>query len=239
MVKAIDRGYTKANIGTLFFEADADRWDPKAAPNKETRLLAALEAMRESEEDEASKALLRLAAIVLGSGAPDGLFSPETSWYQPLRDALAADGWEYDVEQKQLVSTIPGVSVAVESSALEESLREAGQAEAAGHYRQALEAFGKGSWASANSQLRSLLESLLPGLAEIVSGKRPKEVQAAIDVLQAKDFLVEGENSVLRGLWSLTQPRGSHPGLSSEAEARYRLMMVTAQCRFLLERLAD
>ena len=83
------------------------------------------------------------------------------------------------------------------------------------------------------------LKSLLPSLAEIVAGKRPKEVQAALDNLQAEDFLVEGENSALRGLWSLSQPRGSHPGLSSESEARFRLMAVTAHCRFLLERLPD
>lgn len=239
LIKAINQGYTKAKIGTLLLEVNADRWDPKAGPNKETRLQGALDAMRESGEEEASKSVLRLAATVLNEGAGDGPFSHEAGWFEPLRGALAADGWEYDAEKHQLVSTVPGITVATETTTLEKCLRALGNEEAAGHYRQALEAFGTGNWASANSQLRSLLESLLPSLAEIVAGKRPKDVQGAIDILQANDFLVEGENSALRGLWSLSQPRGSHPGLSSEPEARFRLMAVTAHCRFLLERLPN
>ncbi len=237
LITGINAGYSKANIGTLLLSVEADAWEPKRAPNKETLLQETLKAMRDSGGERAQKAALELAGKVLAAGKDDGLFDPEASWYAPLRDALAADGWEFDPENDRLVSAMPAIAVAEETSLLEGKLTELGFPNAAGHYRQALDAFSRGDWAAANSQIRSLLEDLLPGLAERVEGKRPREVRAALDKLTAKDFLIEGEYSLLRGLWDAAQPRGSHAGLSDAAEARFRLMVTTAQCRFLLERL--
>ena len=80
-------------------------------------------------------------------------------------------------------------------------------------------------------------EALVPLACESASGKSRAEVQAAAQMLQSKGLLVEGEFNVLRGLWELLQSRGPHPGLSDEEEARYRMMMVTAEARFLMARL--
>jgi len=87
-------------------------------------------------------------------------------WWEPLRDALIADGWEYDIESARLTSVVPGVEVPEQLSGLEEELEERGWATAAGHFRQAVAGYGAASWATANSQLRSFLEDMRPRAGE-------------------------------------------------------------------------
>jgi hypothetical protein len=169
-------------------------------------------------------------------GSP-GWMTPPTNFWEEARKALEADGWEYDVDEDRLVSAVPGVIVAEETSHLEQALTELGWTDAAGHYRQALEAFSRAEWAGANAQLRSLLEDLLPRIAEKVAGNRPQEPRAAIDQLRSRGWLVEGEYNLLRGCWELAQHRGSHPGLSDQDDARFRLILVASHCRFLVARL--
>lgn len=78
-----------------------------------------------------------------------------------------------------------------------------------------------------------MLEDVLPGAAEAVTGKRPGSRELP-STSSGTGSLAEGEYDLLRGLWDLSQHRGSHPGLSDEEEARFRLMFVTSECRFLL-----
>ncbi len=77
---------------------------------------------------------------------------------------------------------------------------------------------------------------MLPLAAEATDGKRPSSARAALDLLK-KEVLLNGEFDFLKGLWTLCQSRGSHPGLSGRAEATFRLMVVTAEARHLLGRL--
>lgn len=119
-------------------------------------------------------------------------------------------------------------------AALEDDLEKRGWTIPAGHYRQALESFGRTNWAAANAQLRSLLESLLPAAAGLPATKDP---QGVLDQLRSSGVLVEGEHSMTKGLWSMCRPRGSRPGLSDQDEAEFRLLTVTAYCRFLLSRI--
>lgn len=237
LVRTIDQAHSNTGIGTLLLDAEADQWDPPKPANKQDRLQRVFRAMREDSSDEAEAAALEIARRLLSAGAKHAGTSRQMVWWDEARDTLAADGWEYDADADRLVSTVPGVAVAEETSHLEEELTRRGWSDAAGHYRQALEAFSRAEWAGSNAQLRSVLEALLPAAAEAVTAKRPKEARAAIDVLRDKWSLAEGEYNLMRGLWDLAQHRGSHPGLSDEEEARFRLMFVTSECRFLLARL--
>lgn len=237
LVRTIDQGYSNTGIGTLLLDAEADQWDPIKPANKQDRLQRVFRAMREDSSEEAESAALEIARRLLSDGAEHAGTSRQMVWWDAARDTLAADGWEYDVEADRLVSTVPGVSVAQETSRVEGEFTRRGWTDAAGHYRQALEAFSRAEWAGSNAQLRSMLEAVLPAAAETVTGNRPREARAAIDILRDKWSLAEGEYNLLRGLWDLSQHRGSHPGLSDEEEARFRLMSVTSECRFLLARL--
>jgi hypothetical protein len=237
LVEAIASGYTATRMGTLFLNAEADRWAPENWPNKEGRVQRLFEALREDGGTEADAAALELARMVLEAGAPPPGGQTRIIWWEPLRDALAADGWEYDVESARLTAVIPGVAVPQQLNELESELKERGWSTAAGHYRQAVDGFGAANWATVNSQLRSFLEDMLPRAAETATGTRPSSPRAALDALE-KAVLLDGEFEFLKGLWTLCQPRGSHPGLSDRAESTFRLMTVTAESRFLLGRLS-
>jgi hypothetical protein len=238
LVRTIDVAYSNTGIGTLLLEAEADQWDPRIAPNKQGRLQALFSAMRDDGSDEATAAALEIARRLLSAGAHRARGPRPMIWWEDAVDTLAADGWEYDIDADRLVATVAGVSAAEETSRLEGDLVARGWETAAGHYRHALEAFGRGDWTSANGQLRNVVELVLPLAAEAASGKGPTQPRAAIAVLQARKVLVQGEFDVLKGLWDLLQPRGAHPGLSDKDEALFRLMTVTSEIRFLLTRLS-
>jgi hypothetical protein len=175
LVRTIDMAYSNTAIGTLLLDAEADRWDPPKPANKQDRLQRVFRAMREEDSEEAATASLEIARRLLSAGAAHVGSRRQMVWWDEAVDTLAADGWEYDVGADRLVSTVPGVRVAEETSRLEAELTRRGWTDRAGHYRQALEAFSRAEWAGSNAQLRSVLEDLLPGAAEAVTGRRPQQ----------------------------------------------------------------
>lgn len=237
LVEAITSAYTKSAANTALLKAEADEWDPDRYDNKEHRMQLVFKGLRDAGTSDADKAALELARMVMEKISPPsaGAQSRFTEW-PALSDALAADGWEYDIQATRLVPIVPEVSVPEELNGLETELEERGWSTACLHFRQAAKGFGAGDWESANSQLRSFLEDLLPNVAETVAGKQPSNPGAAIQMLE-QEFLVNGEREFLKGLWALCNERGSHAGVSSRAEATYRLMTVTATARFILSRL--
>jgi hypothetical protein len=161
--------------------------------------------MREDEGQDAAAAAMELVRLVLRGGS-QGRSEP-TIWYAEVHAAVAADGWEYDRNNERLLSTVPGVSVADETTFVEDTLTGRGWPVAAEHYRQALDAFGTRNWESANAQLRSTLEDLLRSTVELFSGDRPDDAQACLDVLRKHKVLLDGEFGFAKGLWALCQPR--------------------------------
>lgn len=237
LVRAIDAGYTDTHIGTLILEAEADSWAPDTWQNKQARLQTLLKMMRRDGSDDARRAALELARLVLVHGEPRSEWSEPTSWFQEVLQALAADGWEYDTKGHRLVPRVPEVDVVEEIHSVSVQLQARGWQTSAGHYDQAVDAVGRGNWASANAQLRSTLEDLLPLVAERLTGHRPSNVQNALQKLQSGGHLANGEFSFSQGLWQMCQSSGSHPGLSDAEESRFRLTCVTAYLRYVLDRL--
>jgi len=237
LVEAIDAAFTKSDIGTMLLKADADGCDPDRADNKAHRLQLVFKKLRAADDEASTRAALEIARLTMFRMA-NTTIGGESRYpeFGPLRDALAADGWEYDKDSARLTAIVPQVSAPEELNGLEAELEERGWDTAALHFRRAADGFGAGDWESANSQLRSFLEDFLPLLAEVVRGKRPSNAGAAIQSLDS-GFLLDGEREFLKALWALCNERGSHPGASSQAEATLRLMAVTAEARFLLKRL--
>jgi hypothetical protein len=237
LIEAIDSAYSRAQIITLLLKAEADGWEPATADSKERLLQLVFKEMRRADTDGAGRGARDLAQMVMEkiSPPPIGRSHWEARW-TALRDALAADGWEFDPDSSRLTPIVPGVSMPESLGGLEAELDERGWSTAELHFRRAANGLGDGEWESANSQLRSFLEDLLPNIAEEATGKRPKNARAAIQALP--DALVDpGERELVKGLWALCNERGSHPGESNPVEATFRLMTVTATARLLLSRL--
>ncbi len=118
---------------------------------------------------------------------------------------------------------------------------------AKGHLDQAFKNHAAGNWASANSQIRTFIESLFDDIAikldsDAVDKKSSQDRRAHLASL-SPPFLDRalnewGDNGVglINGLIARLHPQGSHPGLSDEEDSTYRLHIVLLTARFFLVR---
>lgn len=239
LAEAIAAAKSATEMDTLFLKADVDGWEPEHATNKLDRAVKLLKNLRLNNSKEANAGALELACLMLAVGKADPSSwsrRTPTPWWTPLRDAIAADGWEFDEGDDRLVPTVPAVRVTEEVTWIEADLTRRGWTAAAGHYRQAIEAFASANWASANSQLRAFFEALVRNAGGIPSGAGTGHVQRAFDALQAAGNLVSGEQQFGKDLWNLLHANGPHPGLSDQDESRFRLLALTGYARYLLSR---
>lgn len=196
-------------------------------------------ALKSGQEDE----LIDLAVTALRD-QEDEPSAPE--WVRDLLASLRADGfactptttvvsstsaWSTDSTEIRWTITplgytgLPAVSLA---SDLANKLSTKGFTTAAGHYDQALNAFHARDWAASNSQLRTTFESVLCELATHRTPVAANSGGQALDALQANGDLPYGPNEYVRGLWKLSHPGGSHPGLSDEEDAHHRIYSISA-----------
>lgn len=116
-----------------------------------------------------------------------------------------------------------------------------------GHLRQAIGSFQRGDWASANSQLRNFFESYLNEIAVHLGYVGKDDTKLKRDYLGQIDppFLLSNYNEwnenaqkpqYIQGLWSRMHPEGSHPGLSEEEDATFRLQTTLITARLFLRR---
>jgi hypothetical protein len=114
-----------------------------------------------------------------------------------------------------------------------------------GHLDQALDAHGRGEWASANAQIRSFFEGLLdeiatsldPTAASLPSSENRRARLAGIGFLiePLNEWSNDGKNFI-NGLWKRLHPAGSHPGLSDLDDSTFRRHIVLLTARLLLLR---
>lgn len=116
-----------------------------------------------------------------------------------------------------------------------------------GHLSLAMAAFQRGEWASANAQLRSFFESYLNEIAVKLGYSGGDGTKTKRDFLGQLDppFLLSDYNEwsentqkpqYIQGLWSRMHPEGSHPGLSEEEDATFRLQVTLITARLFLRR---
>ena len=237
LVEAIASAYSKANMRTLFLKAGIDVGTTEHS-SREAAAQTLLLNLREAATEEAHTCGRELVRLVLTDGKPDKWCEP-ARWWTHLKDAIAADGWDFDDEADRLVPIVPGAPLSEEVNWIERELERRGWATAAGHYLQAVESFAEGQWAAANGQLRTFYESLIRTAAGNQNASGSGQVQAAFKILDSLQRLILGEADFGEQLWGLLHPHGSHPGLSDEDESRFRLLTLTGYARFLLSRLPD
>jgi hypothetical protein len=171
--------------------------------------------------------------------------------YLVLSNGLKRDGYvvEGDIVKKLLPKEIEEAKI---ESELEASLDKFNFSQTKGHLSQAVSAHSQGNWASANSQFRTFIESLLIEINNYLLPGNPVSTAAkAIKLLSetaSPPFLRTDLNEVavskdddafVSGLWVRLHPDGSHPGLSDEDDCSFRYHISVIFANYLLRRLKD
>ena len=237
LAEAISVGQSHTTMDALFMKAGAQPWFHGGA-NKLDKALGVLRELRADASPDACNAALELGRLMLVSGKPSGFYDG-SKWWQPLKDAIAGDGWEFDEATDDFVPLVPGARMVTESGWIETELDRRGWTTAAGHYRQAVESYADGRWAAANGQLRTFFESTVRTAGGTDTASGSGQVQKAFDNLDNTGDLLTGEAEFGKRLWGMLHKGGSHPGLSDEDESRFRLLTLTGYLRFFLARLPD
>jgi hypothetical protein len=214
--------------------------------------LMAARAAAEAGDQQAHRKLLRFARLIVEKRANHPRrISPHQMG--ELREELLADGYELTWEPASLLpdedmarckirpTDAAPVPLAAEISALDAELTARGYTSVLNHYRQAVDGFAAHKYESANGDLRTTLEDLVTRLAEDRTGyqrqRRASQGGAAIaHMVQSGHLPGDDGGALLQGLWKLIHTNGPHPGHSDADEARFRMQVITATARFLLNR---
>jgi len=148
--------------------------------------------------------------------------------------------------RRMLPEDIPGVDFREAESEVVSLLGRHGFTVALGHLEQALSAFGRGEWSSANGEFRKFYESYLNEIADRLGYDGSGDSKAKRDFLAASlnpPFLLEKYNEwhpnktqFVQGLMNRMHPHGGHAGLSEEEDATFRLQIILVTARLLLRR---
>jgi hypothetical protein len=165
--------------------------------------------------------------------------------------------WESEATKKvttlvrMLPDDVPGLDFREAENEVVALLERSGFAVAKGHLKQAVSAFQRGEWSSANGELRNFFESYLNEIAIALGYVGGDDSKAKRDFLGANvqppfllaDYNEWNENSqkpqYVQGLMSRMHPHGGHPGLSEEEDATFRLQITLITARLYLRRFSQ
>lgn len=149
--------------------------------------------------------------------------------------------------KRMLPQSVPGTDFREADDEVTGLLKKHGFSIALGHMQQAISAFQRADWAAANAQLRTFTESYLSDLAIRLGYHGPNKMSDRFKFLGQTEppFLLSAYNEWLsndqkpqfvKGLWSRMHPEGSHPGLSEEEDATFRMQITLIAARLYLRR---
>ncbi len=148
---------------------------------------------------------------------------------------------------RMLPSDVPELDFREAENEVTRLLKRHGFAVAEGHLKQAISAFSRGEWSSANGELRNFYESYLNEIASGLGYTGSGGSKAKRDYLGKlrRPFLLVDYNEwnpnnqkpqYVQGLISRMHPHGGHPGLSEEEDATFRLQISLVTARLFLRR---
>lgn len=235
-----------SDLTTFLMRAGVSEGDP--GPNGGSRANRATSAIRTAARRGRVAELVECSQSILNFGLGK---DPGDETVTGLVGSLRADGWlaeaQADVSLDQWALR-PRYRWAVQPlgtaelplppqmSSAEGELRNRGLDIAASHLGEAYRAFAAGDLEASNSQLRPAFEATVVAIAEARTTWRGGAGGLAIDAIARAGLFEKGEGDLVVGLWRMSHTNGSHPGLSNDAEALFRLTSVTALVRYLFAR---
>lgn len=232
-------------LTTFLMRAGVSEGDPGPnAASRANRASAAIKAARR-RGDEAG--LIECSRSILNAGSGRDPSQPDV---MGLVGALRGDGWLAEVKEEpgehwsdrpRYRWTVQPLGTAElplppQMNSAEEELRAHGLEVAANHLGQAYRAFVAGDLEASNSQLRPAFEATVVTIAQTRAAWSGNGGGLAIQALQAASLFEKGEYELVMGLWRLSHTNGSHPGVTNDAEALFRVTSVTALLRYLVAR---
>lgn len=190
------------------------------------------------------KVIVAKAVSFVPEPSPWGSPPDENDPMEIFKRALAQDG--FVVTEGALKRALPeNVGLHDAEDEITMLLEKHGFATAREHMRQAYIGHTDGNWASANSQIRSFLESLFdelavkldPSAASIGGGHGRRAKLAGLGFLHRdlNEWSDDGKGYV-NGLMNRLHPHGSHPGVSDDEDSTFRLHTVLIAARLFLRR---
>jgi hypothetical protein len=149
--------------------------------------------------------------------------------------------------KRMLPNAIPNLSSRDAEDELQALLKKHDFIVSSGHLQQAINNFSLGNWAAANAQLRTFIEDCLSQIAVQLGCDANEDSASKRRFLgeYSPPFLLADYNEwhsnvqkpqYVQGLWSRLHPEGSHPGLSEEDDATFRMQIVLISARLLMRR---
>ena len=150
-----------------------------------------------------------------------------------LLTALRADG--YEMVNGKIIPAPPLQLMAESMGHLQMLLRHRNFLVAEGHLIQALDNYQRGNWAACNAQLRALLEEICNVLYARNSDEEMSMVGgSARKWLETMGILSEKESEFFKSWFKILHTEGSHPGLSSQEDTRWRLHVTVSTSHWAL-----
>jgi len=149
--------------------------------------------------------------------------------------------------KRMLPDAIPDLSSREAEDELQTLLRKHSFTVSSGHLQQAINNFSLGNWAASNAQLRTFIEDCLSQISVRLGCGANEDSATKRKFLGECDppFLLADYNEwnsnvqkpqYVQGLWSRLHPEGSHPGLSEEDDATFRMQIVLISARLFMRR---
>jgi hypothetical protein len=166
---------------------------------------------------------------------------PPQSWSAPTERTVRT-------LRRMLPSDIPELRFREAESELISLLDRFGFTTAKGHLAQAMSAYQRGEWSSANGELRNFFESYLNEIADKLGysgGGNSKDRRDYLGRDLEIPFLLAEYNEwnaspqkapYVQALFNRMHPHGGHPGLSEEEDATFRLQITLITARLFLRR---
>lgn len=179
----------------------------------------------------------------------DGFEVVETEVPTTSRDFWSAHATKTKRElRRMLPDDVPETDFREAANEIDTLLNQLNLPVAKGHLQQALSAFQRGEWSSANGELRNFYENYLNEIADALGYTGKDDSKLRRDFLGADvtpPFLLSDYNEwnannqkpqYVQGLMSRMHPHGGHPGLSEEEDATFRLQVSLITARLFLRR---